>query len=152
MTVGAGAYSTLSKKQRDLFLANERYSHLKSECFENVDVAVVSLDNLITRFGRPDYIKIDVEGYETSVLAGLSEPICLISFEANLPDFEMETIDCIERLAQISKGSVFNFTISDPPKLFASKSWLSHGEMIAVVKSRAFEYMEIFSKSMNRKT
>ncbi|MFD0981478.1 FkbM family methyltransferase [Tropicimonas aquimaris] len=44
-------------------------------------VSVITLDGLIERFGNPAYVKIDVEGYEIAVLAGLSRPVPLISVE-----------------------------------------------------------------------
>jgi len=46
------------------------------------DVPVETLDRLIARYGRPAYVKIDVEGGEADVLAGLHTPLDLISFEA----------------------------------------------------------------------
>jgi FkbM family methyltransferase len=44
-------------------------------------VEVTTLDKLITEFGMPAFIKIDVEGYEYEVLRGLSKPIRALSFE-----------------------------------------------------------------------
>lgn len=44
-------------------------------------VPVTTLDALIAAHGRPDFIKIDVEGAEAEVLAGLSAPVPLVSFE-----------------------------------------------------------------------
>jgi FkbM family methyltransferase len=46
-----------------------------------VDVAGVTLDELIARYGKPVFIKIDVEGFEAEALAGLSGPVKALSFE-----------------------------------------------------------------------
>jgi FkbM family methyltransferase len=60
-------------------------------------VPVTTLDDLIAEHGRPDFCKIDVEGYEPEVLAGLSQPLPAIQFE-----FHGELLDdaaaCLSRL------------------------------------------------------
>jgi FkbM family methyltransferase len=45
------------------------------------EVPALTLDWLIARHGRPAFTKIDVEGFEDRVLAGLSEPLPVLSFE-----------------------------------------------------------------------
>jgi FkbM family methyltransferase len=44
-------------------------------------VPALTLDRLIARYGRPAFTKIDVEGFEDRVLAGLSGPLPALSFE-----------------------------------------------------------------------
>lgn len=46
-----------------------------------VDVPVTTLDALVAEHGRPQFTKIDVEGFEAEVLAGLSVPLPALSFE-----------------------------------------------------------------------
>nr|WP_163504048.1 FkbM family methyltransferase [Halomonas socia] len=46
-----------------------------------VTVKVTTLDALIARFGVPRFIKVDVEGFEAKVLAGLSQPVEALSVE-----------------------------------------------------------------------
>jgi FkbM family methyltransferase len=47
----------------------------------SVEVTATTLDELIGSHGTPDFAKIDVEGMEHEVLAGLSRPLPAISFE-----------------------------------------------------------------------
>jgi FkbM family methyltransferase len=48
---------------------------------ERITVPAVTLDQLVARHGRPDFVKIDIEGLEERALAGLSRPVPLLSFE-----------------------------------------------------------------------
>ena len=87
-----------------------------------LDVPMTTLDQLIMRFGVPKFIKIDVEGSELDVLAGLSHPVPTISFEY-LP----QTLDlvraCAQRLAVLGDYE-FNWSVGETFVL-ASASWLN---------------------------
>jgi FkbM family methyltransferase len=48
---------------------------------KTLPVQVTTLDALIARHGVPVFIKIDVEGFEADVLAGLTQPVKALSFE-----------------------------------------------------------------------
>ena len=75
-----------------------------------VSVPATTLDLLIAAYGLPAFVKVDVEGHEQEVFQGLSQPVPLIVFEANLPVFLEETRDIVNRLSAIDDRAVFSFT------------------------------------------
>jgi hypothetical protein len=84
------------------------------------------LDRAIQEFGIPDFIKIDVEGYEYEVLTGLSSPIRYISIE-----FAAENIDntkkCIDYMNSLSEV-IFQYSPGESMK-YALPTWVSAHEM-----------------------
>lgn len=108
---GASALSTLEPKWKQLV---ETPGHrMFSEYEATADrVTVVTLDQLIAEEGGaiPCMVKIDVEGSERFVLRGLSSQIPLVLFEANLPEFLQETLECVERLVRLDPDAQFNYS------------------------------------------
>ena len=70
-------------------------------------IEVTTLDRLIQKFGVPEYIKIDVRGYEVKVLNGLSTAVIQISFKYTFP-FKKEAILCISIIDKLGDYQ-FNF-------------------------------------------
>ena len=93
------AYNTFSSKWRDL-------AHRGNTARVHVDVTTV--DALVSKYGIPAFLKIDVEGFEREVLHGMKFAVPILSFEANLPAFCEETLDCIDRLAALSADYHFH--------------------------------------------
>jgi len=69
-------------------------------------VPVTTLDAAIDRFGMPFYCKIDVEGFEHSVLSGLTRQIPVISFEFCAEGLD-QTQACLDLLFRLGYR-VFN--------------------------------------------
>lgn len=89
----------------------EQYSHQEKHNIlwdKTVQVPLSTLDQLIQEYGLPKFCKIDVEGYETEVLKGLSQPIPYLSFEYN-DRLKEKALECLEILSKFSDLS-YNFS------------------------------------------
>jgi len=65
-----------------------------------VEVPTTSLNYLMRIFGVPDFIKVDVEGFELTVFKGLSKPVPKLCFEWAEELFS-STVKCVKRLQEI---------------------------------------------------
>jgi FkbM family methyltransferase len=83
-----------------------------SQWGRRVAVEMKTLDQLIGKYGLPRFIKIDVEGYEAQVLAGLSLAVPCLSFEFT-PELIDEAESCVARLDHISDGYLYNYCLGE---------------------------------------
>jgi FkbM family methyltransferase len=111
--------TTLSKDwaasvQTDPSFARVRWSPADS-------VEVLTLETLIERHGMPQFVKIDIEGYEAEALAGLATAVPSLSFEC-LPAARQIALDCIDRLGALGIYR-YNWSSGESHRL-ASSAWL----------------------------
>ncbi len=96
-------------------------------------VPIQTLEAMVKKYGKPDFCKIDVEGYEIQVIRGLMSSVPLLSLEVNI-EFLPEIKQCVEILGGRGLAS-FNFSIGENNSLIFSK-WLSSQEIIEFLESQ----------------
>ncbi|HTQ64578.1 MAG TPA: FkbM family methyltransferase [Puia sp.] len=139
---GSG-FNTLSSKWVTI-LGDKDHSRFGSiEFTGSKEVETTTLDHLISQHGKPDFIKIDVEGFEWEVIKGLTQPVQLISFECNLPEFLEESISIVGYLHKIDSKYRFNYI---EEYCFLLPEFIEAEAMIAKLKESSIRYIDIFCK------
>lgn len=138
------AFNTLSVKWKES-LEDKTVNRWHTETtFNNVtEVETITLDHLIKKYGKPSYIKIDVEGHELACIKGLTGKISVISVEANLPEFKDETLQIIEHLKNIDRNIRFNYIIND--ENFEYKDHVPADEFYNFISNTNLKFMDVFS-------
>ena len=93
-----------------------------------IEIETTTLDLLIERCGVPAFVKIDVEGGEPAVLAGLTQALPALSFEY-VPGAIDQVRACVSRLQDLGPY-LFNWSAGESFQL-ASPSWLSGEALLA---------------------
>jgi FkbM family methyltransferase len=122
--------ATLAEAWRDARACDPRFARVRwNRCLE---VETTTLDVLIAQFGAPSFIKIDVEGSEPAVLAGLTHAVPALSFEY-LPRALDEVQMCLRRLTALGRY-LFNWSPGESYRL-ASGVWLNERELLASLRT-----------------
>ena len=100
---------------------------------DEVEVPVTTLDGLVDEFGTPAFCKIDVEGFEAQVLAGLTRPLPCLSVEFVAGALE-EARRCVDRLETLGSyvynavpGESRDFLLGDWRDAEWIRAWLEAG-------------------------
>jgi hypothetical protein len=97
-----------------------------------LDVPCLTLDGLVRDHGRPVFVKIDVEGFEDRVLAGLSEAPPALSFEFTTIARDVAQ-RCLDRLHALGPYR-FDVALGETQRLVFDR-WLDAGAMAEYLRS-----------------
>jgi FkbM family methyltransferase len=95
---------------------------------ETIEVPCTTLNALVAQYGAPAFAKIDVEGFEDTVLAGLSRPLPKLSFEFTTIQRDVAQ-RCLDRLALLGPYG-FDIALGESQALTFNK-WISKADMAA---------------------
>lgn len=124
-------HNTLSTMSNEFVFetSKERFRGVKWEREEEIEI--LTLDDLIEAYGVPKFCKIDVEGYESEVLRGLSEPIEYLSLEF-VPELKHSSFECLKILMNLGEYS-FNYSEAESG-IFEFSEWISQSQMESYLK------------------
>lgn len=132
MVSNANTISSMSQEWIQAVKRSGRFSD-KYSWDEKQLVSMTTLDQLIDKYGNPDFVKIDVEGFEYRVVQGLSQPIKMASFEFTAPEFIHASLKCIDHFQGLSDISL-NYSIGESMEL-SLEDWVTPEEMKTILKN-----------------
>lgn len=128
-TISTFSKEFISKTKENLF----KYHNWNKK----VLVPITTLNDLIEKYGNPDFCKIDVEGFEPEVLKGLSIPIPKLSFEYAVPELTDNVFQCIEKLNTLSADYKYNYSVGESMN-FELSDWKTFNEFYSIIQSKSF--------------
>jgi FkbM family methyltransferase len=126
--------STLSNEWYQLVRTSAIHKHASLSGM--IDVRVTTLDSLVAKYGTPAFIKIDVEGFEDHVLAGMSFHPQALSFEFHFSLLNL--VNACLRKPVLQDAYSFNYTVGMNPS-FQLAAWVSASDLEEILATAHYE-------------
>lgn len=136
-------------------MSTEFIEESKKERFKNshwgdcIQIKTSTLDAEISKYGKPKYIKIDVEGFEYNVLKGLTKPVEYISIEFT-PELYKNSEKCLNYLDKLNNGDcLYNYVYRENDH-YLFDEWQnieSIKEYLSSIHDFSYEFGDIYIKS-----
>jgi FkbM family methyltransferase len=111
---------------------------------ESRKVSVTTLERLIETYGVPDFMKIDVEGFEFEVIKTLTSPVKMLSMEYTVERID-PTISCIEHIDRVGDFE-FNYYRGED-MVFALDEWVRADEMKALMRrTEKMDFGDVYAR------
>jgi FkbM family methyltransferase len=125
--------STLATDWRERVAeANPNFRRVRWD--DAVEVTVTTLDALAEEHGEPAFVKIDVEGFEARVLAGLTRPVAGLSVEFVSGTLDI-AVECVRRMEEL--GDYRWQAIRGEKRRWIFEDWRTPGDLIDWLASGA---------------
>lgn len=131
------ANPTVSTASADFIRAADGAGGWEGQVWDRtIEVPCTTLDVLVAEHGVPAFAKIDVEGFEDTVLAGLNRPLPKLSFEFTTIQRDVAQ-RCLDRLASLG---VYGFDIAlGESQVLTFDRWIGKADMAAHIASLPHE-------------
>jgi FkbM family methyltransferase len=128
--------SVLSSFSKE-FIDKTKDSRFAGNTWNNTEeIEIITLDTLVEKYGVPNFVKVDVEGFEVEVFKGLTKKLKVISFEYTVPELFDNIPIIINKLHSLGECT-FNYSISESMEL-ALNTWKFYSDFNAILNTEEF--------------
>jgi FkbM family methyltransferase len=128
--------SVLSTFSEEFINTTQSRRFKDTEWKEKQMIEIIRMDDLIMKYGMPDFIKIDVEGYELEVISGLSKKVRMLSFEYTTPELAHKLEPILTKLKALGEYK-FNYSKGESMQ-FELLEWMDSDAGIKFVRTGDF--------------